>query len=804
MFRHNLLITYRSFMRNKSSFVINLIGLSTGLACVLLIYLWVSDEIRMDKFHEKDEQLYLVMNDFDISHEILHLEKTPFPLGQALLDEMPEVEQVVTVNDFSTFKNKEGILSHEEQAIQAKGWHASKNFFDVFSFKLLEGNKDQVLVQKNDIVLSDKLALKLFNTTENLIGKTLQWEHTAFTEVFQISGVFESPGSNSTAQFDFVIGLEIFIEQAPFSNTTTWLGNGAKTFVVLKKGTDLLAFNKKIAGLMKTKSEFLTSFTLYLQKYSSRYLYAETVNGIPVGGRITYLRLFSLVALFILLIACVNFMNLSTARASIKMKEIGVKKTIGATRKSLAIQFLTESILTSILSVQFAFFWVALLLPKFNEITGKELEISLEPKDILAIAGIVLFTGLFSGSYPALYLSGFKPISVLKGKLNASLESLWIRKGLVVFQFALSVMFIVAFLIVNEQIKYTQTKKMGYSRDNVISFQWKGELYDQWTGLLEGKSNQKFEAFMMRLKEVPGVVSSTNMSGNILNEVYGQSAVTWEGQESEGSSHFQSPIVGYDFLETLDIKLLAGRTFSRDFRDDYSKIMVNQAAVKLMKLENPIGEVIGLNEGSEIVGVIDDFHYGSLYNTVEPMILRFDPNGRNILVKIQAGAEKPTLERLKTLHDSFLPNYFFEFSFMDEDYQALYEAESRVAALSNYLAVIAIIISCLGLFGLAAFTAERRAKEIGIRKILGSSVFNIVALLSRDFTKMVLVAILSALPVSYYIAMRWLEGFAFKIELQWWYFIGAGLAAFLIAWLTVGLQTFKAASTRPVHVLRDE
>ncbi|MEM6801612.1 MAG: ABC transporter permease [Bacteroidota bacterium] len=802
MVRHNLLISYRSILRNKASFCINLIGLSSGLASVFLIYLWVSDELKVDQIHQKE--VYQIINKMELSDGARYIERSPYPLEAVLSEEMPEVEHAVAINDFSSYRSKEGLFTAQNKSIQAKGWHATEDFFEVFSYELLEGNKAQLWEQTDGILLSSELALKMFGTSEGLVGKSIEWKHTAYEKTFQIYGVYKSPPANSTLQFDFLLNMKLFKDNAPYSNSTNWLGSYVKTFVVLKQGASLDDFNAKIGKLMMRQHDFLENFTLFAKLQSSIYLHGKRLNVSEEGARISYVRLFSLIAILILIIACVNFMNLSTARASIKMKAIGVKKTIGASRKSLILQYLLESLITTFASFLLASVMVGLLLPQFNEISGKNLELFLSFSDMMAIIGIVLFTALFAGSYPAFYLSGFRPVAVLKGNLKTKSEALWLRKGLVIFQFSLSVIFIVAFLIVNEQIKYTQSKNMGYNRDNILCFTWKGELFDQWTGLLEGKTNDKFEVFRSRLPNIPGVISFTNMSGNILNDIYKTGGVSWEGMEEEHGVSMHSPVVGYDFIETLGIKLLEGRTFSEERKDDYSKIILNKAAADLMGYENPVGEIIRYNKESEIIGVVENFHYGSLYNPIEPLLFRFDPHGRNIMIKIQAGTEKNTLEQIKVLHKEILPNYLFEFSFLDEDYQALYEAETRVASLSNYMAVLAIIISCLGLFGLASFSTERRAKEIGIRKILGSSVMGIIHLLSQDFLKMVGIAIGLAIPISYILSKNWLENFAFSIELGWWFFVAASGLTLLIAYLTVAFQGYKAASVKPVDSLRDE
>lgn len=802
MIRHNLVISYRGFLRNKTAFLINLIGLSTGLACVLMIYLWVNDELYMDKFHEKDSQLYQVMHNLELAQGISTIGLTPVPLSATLAEEMPEVEYAVSVNDFFNWRNRNGIIGEENNRMEAKGLIAGEDFFHVFSYDLIRGKKDQVLGEKNSIVISESLAQKLFNKTDSIIGKALEWEHKGFNGVFQISGIFADPPVHSTEQFDLIFNLDVLIDNDQWANS--WNSSLADTYVVLKEGTDISVFNQKIAGLLKEKDPVNEKNSLFVQQYSKQHLFGQYENGKPVAGRIVYVRLFSIIALFILLIACINFMNLSTAQASKKMKEIGVKKAIGANRRALIFQFLGESLLVVFSALIIACVFVNLLLPEFNAFTGKHLYLKLESGIFLPILGIALFTGLIAGSYPAFYLSGFNPLAIIKGRLQNSVKELWLRQGLVVFQFSMSLIFIVGLFVINQQIEYVQNKNLSYDRDNMISFPWKGELYDQWNGLLEGKSNENFYSFMSGLEAIPGVVNATNMSGNILNEIYGQSGISWKGEEEERNFSFRSPIVGYNFMETLGIEIIAGRSFSKERQDDYSKIILNEAAVKKMELDDPVGQVIQMNRGSEIIGVVKDFHYGSLYNDIEPLIFRCDPHGGNIMIKIQAGTEKATIEKLASHYNKFLPGYAFDFTFMDDDYQALYEAENKISVLSKYFGGLAILISCLGLFGLAAFTAERRTKEIGIRKVLGASVFSIIRMLTSDFTKTVILAIFISLPISYLLASKWLNNFAFSIDLNWYYFLLPGLAVLLIAWATVSLQTFKAARVNPVHCLKDE
>ncbi|PSL44699.1 FtsX-like permease family protein [Chitinophaga niastensis] len=793
---------WRRLLRDRQFTILNLIGLSTGLAGALLICLWVSDEMSVDKFHEKDRQLYQVMNNLKTSQGIHTFDITPVPLSEALVKEMPEVEYAVAVNDFFNWQSKDGILSSGNKHIQAQGWHAGKDFFNVFSYDLILGNKDQALADENDIVISATLAKKLFYTTGNAIGKTLEWNYPFYKGVFRVSGIFKDPPANSTSHFDFVLNIGVLLKND--REAKNWTNYLAKTYLTLRKGTNVGQFNEKIAGYLKTKNPGLDPFSLFLQQYSAKYLNGKYENGVPAGGRIAYVRLFSIIALFILLIACINFMNLSTAQASGKMKEVGVKKAIGASRKSLIIQFLAESILMAFLSLFIAFAIIALILPQFNAITAKHIEPDNVAGFILPAVAITLFTGIISGCYPAFYLSRFNAVAVLKGRLSTSFGELWVRKGLVVVQFTISVIFIIGFLIINEQIKYSQTKNLGYNKDNILCFQWKGALYNRWNGLSEGKSNDRFEAFMAGLKNVPGVISATNMPGNILDQIPLQSGVSWRGQATDQNYLFQSPMVGYDFLETLDMRLKEGRSFSRMYNDDYSKIILNEAAVKMMDLKNPVGKNIDLNGKSQIIGVVKDFHYGSLHNSIEPLILRFDPTGPNIMVRIKAGMERNTVEQLKRYYSEFLPGYTFDFTFMDDDYQALYASEMRVAALSRHFAVLAILISCLGLFGLTAFTAQKRQREIGIRKVLGATVSDVLIMLSGDFLKLVFFAVVIALPVAWWAMNKWLQGFSDRVTINWWLFIVPGMMALLLALITVSFQSIKVAITNPVKSLRVE
>jgi predicted permease len=785
MLNHYLLLIYRNFLRAKSYFLINLVGLSTGMACTLFIYLWVRDEFRMNKFHEKDAQLFSVMEHQQYADEIMTTTSTPGILAETLKEEFPEVEFAATTTWVDNY-----TLSIKDHNVKADGYHVGKDFFQVFSYKLIQGTASQVLQDKLGMVISRDLANKLFGTTENVVGKMVELQHE---KTFQVTGVFEGTPTNSSVQFDFVMSFEAFKDDNKW--VLEWGNNGPATYIILNKGTDPKTFEAKIKDFIKGKNEE-SNVSLFLQPYSERYLYGSFQNGQPSGGRIEYVRLFSIIAVFILIIACINFMNLSTARASRKAKEVGIKKSIGAQRGSLIFQYISESMVTSVFALVVAWMIVWIFLPQFNLITGKKIVLSLnDPELLMWFSVITILTGLIAGSYPALYLSGFKPAAVLKGEVKGSIGELWARKGLVVFQFFLSVVLIVSVLVIYKQIQFVQTANLGYNKDHLILFP------------IEGKVKSNLETFLNEVRKMPGVVNASSTSHRFLGRNNNTSGLEWEGKNPEDLILFENVSVNYGMLETLGVELAAGRFYSPEYGSDTTKIIFNETAVRIMNMKDPIGQKIKLWEqyDLEIVGVVKDFHFQSLHDAVNPLFFRLGPeNTWTIMVRLEGGKEKETLAALGQFYKTYNPGFAFEYRFQDQEYARQYESEQRVATLSGYFASMAIIISCLGLFGLAAFTAERRLKEIGIRKALGSSSTNIVLLLSGDFTKMVLLSITIGLPVSYWLLDRWLERFAFHVTLEAWYFIAAGLTALIIAWITVASQAVKAAGVNPVKCLRNE
>jgi putative ABC transport system permease protein len=793
MLQNYFKIAWRNFVRDKQFSLLNLTGLSVGLACTLLIYLWVDDELQVDRFHEKDSQLFQVMVKGQSGNGISVATQTPAPLADALAKEMPEVEYATAIQP--SFSGKY-TLSAGEKVTKATGLYVSKDYFNVFSWHLLQGNKDQVLADKGSVVLSKAMALQLFGTTQNVVGKKVDWQHD---KQLLVSGIVDAPPANSSIQFDFLLPFELFLDANAYEKE--WGNSDPSTYVVLKAGANVEQFNNKIADFLKTKRK-KTKSTLLVRHFSDGYLYGSYENGVQSGGRIAYVKLVSVIALFILIIACINFMNLSTAKASKRMKEVGIRKCVGASRTTLVFQYLGESMLLAFCSLVVATILVTFLLPYFGEVTGKRLSIYAGIGIIIPFLAITLFTGLLAGSYPALYLSGFNPVAVLKGKLKNSVGELWVRKGLVVFQFTLSVVFIIAAIVVYQQIAFIQTKDKGFNKDNIISFSAEGMKEENMNTFLAG-----IETFIAEAKNTPGVLDASSMDhGSIVGDYGTTGDINWTDKKPEANISFGNIGINYSLIETLGMKMAAGRSFSRQLSSDSSEIIFNETAIKAMGLTDPIGKTVHMwDKDRKIVGIVKDFHYESLHENVRPFAFRLEPLlTYRFVVKIKGGMEQSTVAVLQKLYQQYYPGFAFDYQFLDQDYQAQYTAERQVAQLSLWFTGLTILICVLGLFGLAAFNAERRFKEIGIRKVLGATVGSVVMMLSKDFLKLVLAAILIAFPLAWLATNQWLNGFAYRIQPGGTVFVAGGALMLGITLLTISFQSIKAALANPVKSLKME
>jgi len=792
MLRQNLLLALRNFRKHRSTFLINLFGLSSGLACAALIFMWVNDELGIDKFHEHEARLYQVLEESKNAEGTWVGEYSSGLLGETLQKELPEIASAVPFR----LAAEGNTMATKEKQIRGAVLFAGEDFFNTFTFPLQQGNPKQVLSKPTNIVISNAMAQSLFGNDSDVVGKTITYNQS---QDYQVSGIFDGTLPNSSMQFDFVISFEAYIQLNP--NTLDWNYNTTKTYVMLQEGTSVAAFNQKIEDFLQDKREGANEVTLWARPFSDAYLYGNFEDGELSGGRITYVRLFSIIAVFILLIACINFTNLTTARATRRLKEVGVKKTIGARRSSLVVQYLSESVLLSVFSLCAALLLVGLFQAEFNQITGKDLSLSSQPFLILTLLGITFLTGLLAGTYPALYLSGFSPLKILRGgglssRFNISLGELLARRGLVIFQFTISVILMVAVLVVDRQIDFVQNKNLGYDKENILYFE------------REGRADENLETLLTELRKLPDVADASAIGQSIVGSGLNTFGIDdWEGK-AEGLDYpaFEMRPVAHGMLELLDIEMLGGRSFSDDFSTEENKIIFNQAAIDVMGLKDPLGQKVYIGDtGLEIIGVTENFHFASLHEEIKPLFFVLRPSWTHkIMVKVNAGKEQQAIAQISDFYQAYNPEFPFDFSFLDEEYQAMYVAEQRVSVLSRYFAGIAIIISCLGLFALSAFSAERRLKEIGIRKIMGASDLKIIKKLSSEFTGMVLIAICVGLPVSFLAAQRWLNDFAFSIKLEWWYFGLASLAVLLIALISVGFQTIKAASINPVQCLKDE
>lgn len=783
MLKHNLLILYRNLKRDISTFSINLFGLTAGLTCALLIFLWVNDEVAKNKFHSNDARLFQVMEHQHYSDQILTTESTPGPLAEDLQREFPEVEMAVTTMWMNNYD-----LTVGDKTIKGRGFPVGRDYFQMFSYPIIRGTAATLLADESSIVISEELAKSFFINPDEAIGKQIILDHDIG---YLVSGVFEKVPSSSY-QFDFVTSFGAVQKRQEWLKT--YDSNGPPTYVLLREGSDGTQVSEKIKNFVKTKKAD-SKVELFLRKYSDQYLHDKWENGKLVGGRIEYVRLFSLVAVAILLIACINFMNLATAQAARRVKEVGVKKSVGAERNSLIAQFLTESLVVALLAFLISLVAVWLFLPIFNSITEKEMVLPVaHPVILFGLLGISIFTGLIAGSYPALFLSGFKPVEILKNQQLGSFKEVLIRKGLVVFQFAIAVVLIVSILVINNQIRYVQSRSLGYDRENLVRIPFSNKLW------------QLQETFINELKKLPGVVNASSIGHSVAGRNNNTSSVEWPGKHPDDRILFETMYGNFETVDVLGFSILEGRNFSREYASDSAAIIFNEAAIEMMGLTNPIGQEVKANGYTHhIVGVVKNFNFQSLHSPVEPAYIILSPRSTwNVLVRLAPGNLPATLQEIEAVYKRILPAYTFNYVFQDDAYARMYSAEQRVATLAGYFALFAVIISCLGLYGLATHTAERRLKEMGIRKALGLSAQGILLMLSRDFTKQVLMGIAIGLPVSYWWLNQWLQRFEFHVELAWWYFVVAAAIALCIAWVTVASKAWQAAQVNPVDCLRME
>jgi len=788
MLRNFLKVALRNIWRHKAQSAINVLGLSVGLACSFLIVLWVQDEMSYDQFHEEKDQIYRVMRHAQFGADLMTTASVPKPLDDVLVAEYPEITHSVLVGWETT-----RVLTLGDVVFRAAGRYFGSSVFEVFSFPLIVGDPATVLQNPESITISATLAEKFFgenwHSRDDLVGMTLRIDNDRDVT---LTGIFEDVPSNSTIEFEYALPIQYFIQENDW--VEHWGNNGLRMFVRLDEGANGAAVSMKIKDLIDQHVDRWET-DLFLQPISDVYLRSDYDEGVLVGGRIEYVRIFLMVALFIILIASINFMNLATARGAQRAKEIGVRKSVGATKALLARQFLGESLLTAGISFIVAMALVVAVLPAFNALTDKSVGLALlEPDLWLLFAGISILTGLLAGSYPALYLSSFSVIGVLRSTLGKTGGAAGLRKGLVVFQFAMSIVLIVGTFTVYQQLSYIRSKDLGVDRDNVVYLDF------------EGSVQSRYDTFEQEMRAQPGIVDMATSTTNPLDVNNNTISATWEGKDPDDSTLYSIITTGYGLVETMNIEMAEGRSFSREYGNDSTSFVINETAAASMGMDDPVGQALTLwGTDGVIVGVVKDFHMNSFYSPIEPVIFRFDPEETDILyIRIAGGQTSEALAALERVYAKFNPEYPLDYRFLDEEYEDSYRSEVVIGSLANSFAMVALLIACLGLFGLASFTAEQRTKEIGVRKVLGASVPSVVALLSREFLILVGGAFIVAAPVSYYLMDNWLNDFEFHADFGIGILLVAGVGAMLIAWLTVSYQSIKVAMANPVVALRSE
>jgi len=807
MIKNYIKTAIRSLSKNKGFTAINVLGLALGLASCLLIIFYVFDELNYDKYNTKADRIYRINEDISFGGNSNSYAVTPAPMAAALKNDFPEVEQVVRFRSRGELQVKKGNQDIQENAVV----YADPAIFKVFTLPMIDGDPATALNDTHSIVITEKTAQKYFNRT-NVVGQVLTINDTA---LYKITGVIKNIPKQSHFDFDFFISMASTWQ----GKDDSWFSSNFNTYVLLRPGTDFNKFQAKIPAFFQrqagpqmqsilhlTFAKFEQGgnyFRINFTPLTKIHLYSSREAELGMNGNIEFIYMFSAIALFILLIACVNFMNLSTARSANRAREVGVRKVLGSPRKYLIAQFLTESIIVTLIGAIIAFFAAWALLPLFNQMSGKDLTITVQTIVWIVplMIGLVLIIGALAGSYPALFLSGFKPIEVLKGKLASGFKGGMLRNFLVVFQFSISIFLIIGTLVIYNQLKYIQNKDLGYNRNQVFTV---------WNVNVLG-NNAK--AFKQEVKQLTGVQNAT-ITGALPNTGYWNSSAFFKGPVADQKSSVlsQAWVVDEDYITTLGMKMQSGRNFSKDMLTDSTAVIINESAEKKLGFKNPINQLVYYPQDNKamvlkayhIIGVMKDFNFQSLRSNVSPLILFMGDDEGGISIRANAANIPALLNQIKSKWTAFSPNQQFTYTFMDQDFDAIYRTEQRTGTIFVSFTSLAIIIACLGLFGLAAYAAEQRTKEIGIRKVLGANMSTIVQMLSKDFIKLVVIAIIIASPLAWWAMNKWLQDFAYRIHIQWWVLAIAGSGAILIAFITISFQSIKAALTDPVKSLRSE
>jgi putative ABC transport system permease protein len=788
MLKNYITIAWRNIIRQKAYSILNVAGLSIGMACSILILLWVQNELSYDRFHTDADQLFrLTCNAGDFKTAV-----SPVAMARGLQTELPQIKAGVRMSKPMTMLLEVGEKKLEEKRV----FFADSNFLKIFSFALLKGNPATALTDPGTLLVTEEMAKKYFGT-QDVLGKIIKVNNK---ENFTIAGVLANTPSNSHLQFDFIIPMKTLAKSNWDLQNDNWGNFNFYTYLLLDEKTAASVpaqsrLASQISTIFKNHGQTI-KIDFHLQPLTDIHLHSDLQIDLPGHGNMQYVNIFFVVAIFILLVACINFMNLATARSERRAKEVGLRKVVGAGRYQLVFQFLGESIIFSMLSLLVAIGIVLLLLPVFKMLTEKTLTIHLlDGKLLMSLLGIALLTGLISGSYPALFLSGFAPVKVLKGKVRVAGGNLLFRNALVITQFVVAIVLLVGTAVVYKQLNFIKSRNLGFEKSNLLYMPMTGDIWGKRQALNTALTESPLTKDFSIISNLPTVLTSGTVD------------VVWNGQTTRNQVVFPSLDVDENFVNVFKTKVVAGRGFDRSFTGDSSNYVINEKAMQIMGMNigNAVGQAMtfGDTKGT-IVGVVKDFHFKSLQYAMEPLVLRLNKWGGVVMVRTKPGSNEETIQALGKISQQLNPAYPFTFGFLDKDLDNLYQSEQQMGNIFNLFAGLAIFISCLGLYGLSAFMAEQRTKEIGVRKVLGATVAGVVALLSQDFLKLIIIAIIIASPISWYAMNKWLQGFAYQTNLEWWIIALAGIVATGIALITISFQSVKAALTNPVKSLRSE
>ena len=782
MFKNYIKIALRNIEKHRGYSIINIAGLALGMACCILILAWVQDELSFDKFHQHSKDLFRVVTEGHYTSEVNHFSGTPAPLAPALKDEIPEILNSVRIGRAGTILTQYGNMRFYEENIL----FADRSLFQMFSFPFVKGDPESALLEPVSVVVTEEMANKYFGN-EDPIGKQLSFDNRLDIKV---TGVIENIPNHSSIRFDFIIPFELLIR---LGGPTHWGGHSYQTYVLLQPGASFQEINRMLPAW--TEDHTGEPVRYYLQSLTRIHLH--DLNG---GGAITYVYVFSAIAVFVLLVACINFMNLSTARSSTRSLEVGLRKVVGARRSDVIRQFLGESLILTFISLVFAMILVSLFMPVFNHLSGKQLsnDIFIDASGLTGLVSVALITGLLSGSYPALFLSSFQPAKVLKDSVQSGKRGAWFRKILVIVQFSLSIILIIGSTIVYNQMSYIRNRNLGFDEELMVCLPLRENMKPHY----ESIKNE-----CLQNPDIVNVTAGSGMPAGPIGTEWGQ--IFWPGKGPETVIPMNHVAVDDNYINAFKMELVQGRDFSRKFSTDTLNFILNETAVRAIGLESPIGEQFTLLfRTGTIIGVVKDFHVQSLRNEIRPLIMRMVPSRFWNYVFVRLGSNQRdlsgTIGFLEKKWSEYAPEYPFEYEFLDDRIDQLYRTEQRIGTIVNYFTILTMVIACMGLFGLAAYTAEQRTKEIGIRKVLGAKVLGVVLLLSTEFMKLVLISNVIAWPVAYFAMNKWLQSFAYRDNMDVFSFIIPGILALVIAIVTVSFQAVRAARINPVDSLKYE